>query len=206
MALLKLDDLHVALEDGTEIVKGVDLEVSTERSARDHGAERLRQVDPRVRAHGPPGLRDHRGQAPPRRRGHHGDGRRRARAARPFPRVPVPACDPGRDRHELPSQRDQRGAEGEERRRRRSDRDPRVPQDASRRDGSPQGQPRARVALPQRRLLGRREEARRDPPDGDAEAAHRGARRDRLRPRHRRAAGRRRRSERPRRARTWARS
>ncbi len=29
MALLKLEDLHVALEDGTEIVKGVDLEVDT---------------------------------------------------------------------------------------------------------------------------------------------------------------------------------
>jgi Fe-S cluster assembly ATP-binding protein len=29
LALLKLEDLHVALEDGTEIVKGVDLEVDT---------------------------------------------------------------------------------------------------------------------------------------------------------------------------------
>ena len=29
MALLKLEDVHVALEDGTEIVKGVDLEVDT---------------------------------------------------------------------------------------------------------------------------------------------------------------------------------
>jgi len=29
MALLKIEDLHVALEDGTEIVKGVDLEVDT---------------------------------------------------------------------------------------------------------------------------------------------------------------------------------
>src|SRR3954449_7831842 len=30
MALLKLENLHVALEDGTEIVKGVDLEVSSD--------------------------------------------------------------------------------------------------------------------------------------------------------------------------------
>ena len=44
------------------------------------------------------------------------------------------------------------------------------------------------LAPPQRRLLGRREEARRDPADGDAAARHRGARRDRLGPRHRRAA------------------
>jgi Fe-S cluster assembly ATP-binding protein len=29
VALLKLENLHVALEDGTEIVKGVDLEVNT---------------------------------------------------------------------------------------------------------------------------------------------------------------------------------
>ena len=29
MALLKLKNLHVALEDGAEIVKGVDLEVDT---------------------------------------------------------------------------------------------------------------------------------------------------------------------------------
>src|SRR6184192_4385140 len=32
-------------------------------------------------------------------------------------------------------------------------------------DGRPEGQPRARLALPQRRLLGRREEACRDPAD-----------------------------------------
>jgi Fe-S cluster assembly ATP-binding protein len=29
VGLLKLENLHVALEDGTEIVKGVDLEVDT---------------------------------------------------------------------------------------------------------------------------------------------------------------------------------
>ena len=54
MALLEIKNLHVALEDGTEIVKGVDLAVDTERGARDHGAERLGQVHARVRAHGPP--------------------------------------------------------------------------------------------------------------------------------------------------------
>ena len=43
-------------------------------------------------------------------------------------------------------------------------------------------------ALPQRGLLRRREEAQRDPADGDAGTRRRGARRDRLRPRHRRAA------------------
>ena len=48
-------------------------------------------------------------------------------------------------------------------------------------DGPAQGLARAGAALPERRLLGRREEAGRDPPDGDAEAAHRDPRRDRLR-------------------------
>src|SRR5215471_2371900 len=169
------------------------------RGACDHGAERLGQVDPRVRADGAPGLRDHRGTPPPRRGGRHGARRGRARAARALPRVPVPARDSRRHRDELPAQRDQRRAQGPERGRRRPDRDPRVPQGAPRTDGPPQGQPRARLALPQRRLLGRREEAGRDPADGDAEAAHRGARRDRLRPRHRRAAGRRERRQRARR-------
>ena len=44
--------------------------------------------------------------------------------------------------------------------------------------------------LPERGLLRRREEARRDPADGDAEAEDRDPRRDRLGPRHRRAADR----------------
>ena len=121
--------------------------------------------------------------------------RRRARAARPLPRVPVPARDSRRHRDELPAHGDQRRPQGARRRRERPDADPGVPQGAARADGPPEGQPRARVALPQRRLLRRREEARRDPADGDAEAAHRGARRDRLGPRHRRAAHRRRRRE-----------
>ena len=70
-----------------------------------------------------------------------------------------------------------------------------VPHRPARRDGAAEGAARARVALPQRRLLRRREEARRDPADGDAEAAPGGARRDRLRARHRRAEDRRRRRE-----------
>ena len=53
----------------------------------------------------------------------------------------------------------------------------------ARRDGRDVPEPRG-----QRGLLGRREEAQRDPPDGGARAAARDPRRDRLRPRHRRAA------------------
>ena len=54
--LLELKNLHVALEDGTEIVKGVDLAVGPERGACRDGAERLRQVHARVRPDGPPRL------------------------------------------------------------------------------------------------------------------------------------------------------
>src|SRR5207248_2062898 len=58
--------------------------------------------------------------------------------------------------------------------------------------GGPEDRSRVHEPLPERRLLGRREEARRDPAAGDAEARLRRARRDRLGARHRRAARRRR--------------
>ena len=113
LAFLEIKNLHVALEDGTEIVKGVDLVGRPEREARDHGPERLRQVDARLRADGPSGLRDHRGRDPARRREHRRGRRRRARAEGSLPRLPVPARDSGRDRHELPAERDQRDPQGE---------------------------------------------------------------------------------------------
>ena len=62
MALLELKNLHVALEDGTAIVKGVDLDGGHRRGARDHGPERLRQVDARLRDRRASRLRDHEGQ------------------------------------------------------------------------------------------------------------------------------------------------
>ena len=83
---------------------------------------------------------------------------------------------------------------------------PEFRKDADRGDGAAQDAEGADLALPERRLLGRREEAGRDPPDGDAQAADRGARRDRLRPRHRRAADRRRGRAGSSSARRWARS
>ena len=153
--------------------------------------QRLGQVDVRLCLDGTPGLRGHRGRHPLRRRVDPRAGRRRARPARPLPRVPVPARDPGRDGHELPAQRDQREAQGGERRRGGPGAGQGVPHGAARGDGAAQGAARACAALPERRVLGRREEARRDPADGDAEAADRDPRRDRLGARHRRAADRR---------------
>ena len=97
------------------------LKQNAEREARDHGPERLRQVDPRLRADGPPLVRDHRGRDPARRRERRRGGRRRARAEGSLPRLPVPARDPRRHRHELPPERDQRDPEGEGRRQGRPD-------------------------------------------------------------------------------------
>ena len=80
-----------------------------------------------------------------------------------------------------------------------------VPPDGRGRDGAHARAEGVLVALHQRRLLGRREEAHGDPPDGAPEAEAGGARRDRLGPRHRRAQHRRQRaSTRSPRAPTWA--
>ena len=62
-----------------------------------------------------------------------------------------------------------------------------LPQGGRGGDGADQHPQGVLLALPQRRLLGRREEADGDPPAGDAAPRDGGARRDRLRPRHRRA-------------------
>ena len=80
-----------------------------------------------------------------------------------------------------------------------------LPQDRRGRDGAHERPARVLQPLPQRRLLGRREEAHGDPPARAAEADARRARRDRLGPRHRRAEHRRRTaSTRSPRAPTWA--
>ena len=68
-------------------------------------------------------------------------------------------------------------------------------------DGADQHPQGVLLPLPQRRLLGRREEAHGDPPARHAAAGDRGARRDRLRARHRRPAHRRRGRQQVRRAR-----
>ena len=188
MALLEIKNLHVALEDGTEIVKGVDLAVDVGRDARDHGPERVGQVDARLRADGPPGVRDHRGRDPARRRATCSELEADERAQRGlFLAFQYPHAIPGVTvtsflRSAINAQR--KAANGGE--------DDPMPIPEFRTEllaamERPEGAARARVALPQRRLLRRREEARRDPADGDAEAEDRRARRDRLRARHRRA-------------------
>ena len=97
MALLELKDLHVALEDGTEIVKGVDLAVDTNEVHAIMGPNGSGKSTLAYAIAGHPAYEITRGPDPPRRRGHHRGRRRRARAERALPRVPVPARDPGRD-------------------------------------------------------------------------------------------------------------
>ena len=94
VALLEITNLHVALEDGTEIVKGVDLALDTNEkhaimgpngsgkstlayALMGHPAYEITEGDIRLD-----------GESIARARG------RRAGAARPLPRVPVPARDP----------------------------------------------------------------------------------------------------------------
>ena len=126
MGLLKLENLHVALENGTEIVKGVDLEVD------------LNEVHAVM--------------------GPNGSGKSTlANAIMGHPAYEITegrilldgedVTELGAD--ELPAQRDQLGAQGPKRRRRGPDADSRVPHGAAGADGPPEGQPRARVALPE---------------------------------------------------------
>ena len=192
MALLELKDLHVALEDGTEIVKGVDLAVSPSEIHALMGPNGSGKSTLAYALMGHPGLRDHRRRDPLRRRGHH----RRwaptsARSAGLFLAFQYPHAIPG-----VTVTSFLRSAINAIRKARAGGEDDPVPIPEFRkellgRDGAPEDPARARSALPERRVLGRREEAGRDPADGDAEAADRRARRDRLRPRHRRAADRR---------------
>lgn len=118
MALLELKNLHVALEDGTPIVKGVDLridanEVHAIMGPNGSGKSTLAHAlmgHPAYQITGGQILLDGEDVTEPRGQ--------RACAARHLPGVPVPARDPRRHGHQLPAQRSQRDPQGEERRRR----------------------------------------------------------------------------------------
>ena len=123
-----------------------------------------------------------------------------ARSPRPVPRLPVPDRDPGplgRLVHPLGAQRQAPGHRQEpghrpDRRGQGRRLDARLPQQDAREDGASADGRGLRGPLRQRGLLGRREEAARDAPDGRPRAGDGDPRRDRLRARHRRAADRRR--------------
>src|SRR5262249_28468328 len=137
-----------------------------------------------------------------RRPEHPGDGGRRAGQGRAVPGLPVPDVDPRGVGGQLPpprrDQRPQPGPQGG----RGPDPDARLPQGAARADGRVGGRPGVRPPLPQRGVLRRREEARRDPPDGHAPPGVRRPGRDRQRPGYRRRPDRLR-GRQPRRRPTW---
>ncbi len=132
MATLELKDLHVALEDGTEIVKGVDLKVSSGEVHAIMGPNGSGKSTLAYAIAGHPAYEVTEGQILLDGADITEAGRRRARTGRALPRIPVPARDSGRHRHELPAAGDQRRAQGAERRRRRPDAGPGVPQSAAR--------------------------------------------------------------------------
>ncbi len=115
----------------------------------------------------------------PRRR-HHRLGPRRARQGRRVPGLPVPAGG----RRRVGAQLLAAGLVGPQGHRPVDARTAAVDHGV---DGAPRHGPVLRRPLPERRILRRREEAQRDPADGHPRARHRDPRRDRLRPRHRRA-------------------
>ena len=94
MADLEISNLHVSAE-GKQILKGLDLEVSKGEIHALMGPERVRQVDPGERDHGPPVARGDRGRDPLRGRGHHrGRPEDRARAG-VFMAFQYPVAIPG---------------------------------------------------------------------------------------------------------------
>ena len=188
VALLEIKNLHVALEDGTEIVKGVILAVDLNEKHAIMGPNGSGKSTLAYALMGHPAYvitegeilldGDNVNELGADERAHRGL----------FLAFQYPHAIPG-----VTVTSFLRSALNATRKARAGHQDdpipiPRVPDGAARGDGAAEGAARAGVALPQLRLLRRREEARRDPADGDAQAEDRGARRDRLRPRHRRAA------------------
>ena len=181
MALLELKNLHVALEDGTEIVKGVDLAVDTNQIHAIMGPNGSGKSTLAYALMGHPAYEITEGQIL-------FDGEDVTEAGADeraqkglFLAFQYPHAIPG-----VTVTSFLRSAINAIRKARNDGEDdpvkiPRVPYGAARGHGEAEGPARARAALPERRLLRRREEAGRDPADGDAQAAHRSSRRNRLR-------------------------
>ena len=112
LSQLEIKNLHVALEDGTEIVKGVDLAVASNEVHAIMGPNGSGKSTLAYALMGHPAYEITEGEILLDGEDVDRVGGRRARAARPLPRLPVPARDPGRDGDELPAHRDQRDAQG----------------------------------------------------------------------------------------------
>ena len=135
MALLELKNLHVALEDGTEIVKGVDLAVDTDQVHAIMGPNGSGKSTLAYAIAGHPAYEITEGEILL-------DGEDITEAGADeraqkglFLAFQYPHAIPGVTVHELPAHRDQRRPQGAERRRRRPDPGQGVPRRAARGDG-----------------------------------------------------------------------
>ena len=186
MSTLEIKDLHVTVdtEDGAkEILKGVTLTINDGETHAIMGPNGSGKSTLAYSIAGHPKYTVTGGTVTLDGAGRPRDDRRRARPRRALPRHAVPRRGPRRLGVQLPAHR-------EDRHRRRGAQAAHLGQGRQRRARAAQPRPDVRPAHGQRGLLRRREEAPRDRPARAAEPEGRDPRRDRLRPRHRRAQGR----------------
>ena len=116
MSLLEVKNLQVRVEE-REILHGLSLTVNHGRGARDHGAERLRQIDAVPCHRRQAGLRSHRRRDPVQGREPAGDVAGRARRQGRVPGVPVSGGNSRRRDHDVPAHGAERAAQGARRER-----------------------------------------------------------------------------------------
>ena len=116
MALLEIKNLHVALEDGTEIVKGVDLSVDRNQKHAIMGPNGSGKSTLAYALMGHPAYEVTEGEILLDGEDITELGADERAQQRPLPRVPVSACHPRCHRHQLPAERDQRDPQGQKRR------------------------------------------------------------------------------------------
>ena len=177
---------HATVAD-KPILKGLSLAINAGEIHAIMGPERRGQVDAGLYARRPARLRSHRRLGDVRRAGPARPRAARTRRSGAVPRLPVSGRDPGRLVRAVPARGGQCAAQVAWR---SAAVGRRVPQARAREGRSAAAGHGHAQAAGERRLLGRREEARRDGADGDSRSQARDPRRDRQRARHRCAADR----------------
>ena len=183
MSLLEVKNLHVEI-DGKKILNGLDLtvekgEVHAIMGPNGSGKSTLSYV-----LAGKADYEVTEGEILFDGEKHRRHGAGRARGQGLVPGLPVSDRNSRRRHHDVPAHRGERAAQGA---RRSGIVDAGIHEEGARGRRQARDRPGNAAARGQCRLFRRREEAQRDPADGDAGAAPCGAGRDRFRPRHRRA-------------------